>query len=98
MAKGRRSNPLASGRVRDKSGLPGPRRANSGMPNPGLPESGLSNRAWGLVVEISTSTLPWTPALSVSVLGLKRQSASVGSVPQAKVNVPLAPEGVMTSV
>ena len=43
-------------------------------------------------------TLPCTPALSVSVVGLKRQSAFVGSVPQAKVNVPLVQLGVITSV
>ncbi len=50
------------------------------------------------LVEISTRTLPCTPALSVSVVGLKRQSAFAGSVPQAKVKVPLEPVGERTSV
>ena len=69
-----------------------------GLPEPGLPICGFSRRAWAAVVEISTRTLPCTPALSVCVVGLKRQSAFVGSVPQAKVKVPLEPIGVRTRV
>ena len=65
---------------------------------PGLPIPGLSRRTVVLLVEISTRTLPCTPEFSVSVEGLKRQSASLGSVPQAKVKVPLEPVGVRTSV
>ena len=51
-----------------------------------------------LPVEISTATLPCTPALSVSLAGLKRQSAFAGSVPQEKANVAPEPAGEMTRV
>jgi hypothetical protein len=51
-----------------------------------------------LLVEISTSTFPCTPALNDSLLGLKLQIAFAGKVPQAALNVPFDPLGVITSV
>jgi hypothetical protein len=50
-------------------------------------------------VEISTVTFPVTPALSVSVVGLKVHSTCDGRVPHWKVKVPAELfKGVITSV
>jgi hypothetical protein len=50
-------------------------------------------------VEISTVTFPTTPLASVSVAGLKVQTAFAGRVPHRKPNVPCDPfNGVMINL
>ena len=86
-AKGIRNSPQASGKARHKSGRPLAVLAELGSAALSLArfdvaESGFSRRpVAAFPVEIPTRTLPSAPLLSVSVAGLKMQSALVGNVP-----------------